>query len=324
MSSESLKSILVTGAAGQIGSELTPKLRERYGRNNVVASDIKKPTEKMLGSGPFVLLDVTDREGLKGVVEQYDVDSIFHLAAILSATGEQKPNLAWHVNMDGLYNVLEVARKLKGMRVFFPSSIAAFGPETPKKRTPQETVMRPKTIYGITKVAGELLCDYYFHRFGLDVRGVRYPGIISSGAPPGGGTTDYAVEMFYAALKGDPYVCFVREETVLPMMYMPDCLKAAIDLMEADLSMLEHHADYNLAGMSFSAVELASEIQRHIPEFTVKYKPDFRQRIADSWPNSIDDSAARREWGWKPSYDLATMTSDMLDKLGRRLKEIEI
>jgi len=278
----------------------------------------------MLGSGPFVLLDVTDREGLKGVVEQYDVDSIFHLAAILSATGEQKPNLAWHVNMDGLYNVLEVARKLKGMRVFFPSSIAAFGPETPKKRTPQETVMRPKTIYGITKVAGELLCDYYFHRFGLDVRGVRYPGIISSGAPPGGGTTDYAVEMFYAALKGDPYVCFVREETVLPMMYMPDCLKAAIDLMEADLSMLEHHADYNLAGMSFSAVELASEIQRHIPEFTVKYKPDFRQRIADSWPNSIDDSAARREWGWKPSYDLATMTSDMLDKLGRRLKEIEI
>lgn len=324
MSSESLKRILVTGAAGQIGSELTPKLRERYGRNNVVASDIKKPTEKMLGSGPFVLLDVTDREGLKGVVEQYDVDSIFHLAAILSATGEQKPNLAWHVNMDGLYNVLEVARKLKGMRVFFPSSIAAFGPETPKKRTPQETVMRPKTIYGITKVAGELLCDYYFHRFGLDVRGVRYPGIISSGAPPGGGTTDYAVEMFYAALKGDPYVCFVREETVLPMMYMPDCLKAAIDLMEADLSMLEHHADYNLAGMSFSAVELASEIQRHIPEFTVKYKPDFRQRIADSWPNSIDDSAARREWGWKPSYDLATMTSDMLDKLGRRLKEIEI
>jgi len=324
MSSESLKRILVTGAAGQIGSELTPKLRERYGRNNVVASDIKKPTEKMLGSGPFVLLDVTDREGLKGVVEQYDVDSIFHLAAILSATGEQKPNLAWHVNMDGLYNVLEVARKLKGMRVFFPSSIAAFGPETPKKRTPQETVMRPKTIYGITKVAGELLCDYYLHRFGLDVRGVRYPGIISSGAPPGGGTTDYAVEMFYAALKGDPYVCFVREETVLPMMYMPDCLKAAIDLMEADLSMLEHHADYNLAGMSFSAVELASEIQRHIPEFTVKYKPDFRQRIADSWPNSIDDSAARREWGWKPSYDLATMTSDMLDKLGRRLKEIEI
>ncbi len=324
MPSGSMSKILVTGALGQIGSELTPKLRERYSRNNVVASDIKKPTEEMLRSGPFELIDVTNQEGLMSAVDEYDIDSIFHLAAILSATGEQKPDLAWRVNMDGLYNVLEVARELEVNKVFFPSSIAAFGPETPREMTPQETVMRPKTIYGITKVAGELLCDYYFHRFSLDVRGVRYPGIISSGAPPSGGTTDYAVEMFYAALKGERYVCFVREETVLPMMYMPDCLKAAIDLMEADLSMLEHHAEYNLAGMSFSAAELASEIQRHIPEFKVEYKPDFRQKIADSWPMSIDDSTARREWGWMPSHVLATMTSDMLDKLGRRLNEAKI
>jgi len=324
MPREPLGRILVTGAAGQIGSELTPKLQEKYGSNNVVASDIRKPTEEMLGSGPFELLDVTNREDLRRVVEEYYIDSIFHLAAILSATGEQKPDLAWHVNMDGLYNVLEIARELELSRVFFPSSIAAFGDETPREMTPQETVMRPKTIYGITKVTGELLCDYYFNRFGVDVRGVRYPGIISSGAPPGGGTTDYAVEMFYAALRRECYVCFVRAETVLPMMYMPDCIKAAIDLMEADPSMLEHRADYNVAGISFSAGELATEIQKHIPEFNVKYKPDFRQRIADSWPMSIDDSAARKEWSWKPSYDLATMTSDMLEKLRRRFEKRQL
>jgi len=310
----SMRRVLVTGAAGQIGSELTPKLREKYGWENVVASDIRGPSES-ISDGPFERLDVTDRERLREVVEEYDVDTVFHLAAILSATGERKPHLAWHVNMDGLYNVLEVARELELTRVFFPSSIAAFGPETPKEMTPQETVMRPKTIYGITKVAGELLCDYYFHRFGVDVRGVRYPGVISSVAPPGGGTTDYAVEMFYAALRHKRYVCFVREDTVLPMIYMPDCLKAAIDLMEADPSRLRHRADYNVTGMSFSAGELAAEIRKHIPEFTVEYRPDFRQKIADSWPRSIDDSAAREEWGWKPSYDLAAMTKDMLEKL---------
>jgi len=321
MPRKSMRRILVTGAAGQIGSELTPKLQERYGGDNVVASDIRKPGEEMLSSGPFELLDVTDGEGLRRVVKEHDVDTIFHLAAILSATGEQKPDLAWRVNVDGLYNILEVARELELIRVFFPSSIAAFGPETPREMTPQETVMRPKTIYGITKIAGELLCDYYFHKLGVDVRGVRYPGIISSGAPPGGGTTDYAVEMFYAALRHKRYVCFVREDTVLPMMYMPDCLKAAIDLMEADLSRLTHHSDFNVAAMSFSAGELTAEIQKHIPEFTVDYRPDFRQMIADSWPRSIDDSAAREEWGWKPSYDLPTMTSDILEKLRRRYEE---
>ena len=223
--------------------------------------------------------------------------------------------------MNGLYNVLEVARERGMVRVFCPSSIAAFGPETPRDNTPQETVLRPRTMYGVTKVAGELLGNYYFSRFGLDVRGVRYPGIISSETLPGGGTTDYAVEIFYEAIKHKRYTCFVREDTVLPMMYMPDCIKAAIDLMEADLSRLKHHADFNLAAMSFSAGELAAEIKKHIPEFTCEYEPDFRQEIADSWPRSIDDSAAREEWGWEPDYDLAAMTADMLDKLGKRYAE---
>jgi len=315
-----MRRILVTGAAGQIGSELTPRLRELYGRENVVASDIRKPGEDLLSSGPFEYLDVTDRESLRRVVEEYDIDSIFHLAAILSARGERDPQLAWHVNMMGLYNVLEVARELELRRVFYPSSIAVFSPETPRDRTPQLTVMRPRTIYGITKLAGELLCDYYHNRFGVDVRGVRYPGVISYKTPPGGGTTDYAVEMFYAAVKGDPYTCFVREDTVLPMIYMPDCMKAAIQLMEADAERLTRHADYNLASMSFSAGELAEEIRKHIPDFEVVYKPDYRQRIADTWPRSIDDSAARRDWGWKPSYGLAEMTRDMIENLRRRLE----
>lgn len=316
-----MRRILVTGAAGQIGSELTPELRRRYGGENVVASDIRRPGAGMEASGPFEMLDVTDGGRMREVVEEHDIDSIFHLAAVLSAAGERRPHLAWRVNMDGLYNVLEVARELDLTRVFFPSSIAAFGPETPREMTPQETVMRPKTIYGITKVAGELLCDYYFRRFGVDVRGVRYPGIISNVAPPGGGTTDYAVEMFYAAVKFKRYVCYVREETVLPMMYMPDCIGVAVDLMEADLSKLRHHGDYNVAGMSFSAGELAAEIRKHIPEFQVEYKPDYRQKIADSWPRSIDDSAAREDWGWRPRFDLASMTSDMLEKLRRRYEE---
>jgi len=320
MSKRTMKRILVTGACGQIGSELTMALRERYGPENVVAAGHKtQPSEKLRTSGPFVFIDVTRRETVEEVVRRYDIDTIYHLAAILSAVGEKKPQLAWRVNMDGLYNILEIAREYDLVRVFWPSSIAVFGPETPRENTPQETVLRPTTMYGVTKVAGELLCDYYFRRFGVDVRGVRYPGVISSETLPGGGTTDYAVEMFYEAIKHKRYICFVREDTVLPMIYMPDCIKAAIQLMEADLSRLKHHNGFNLAAMSFSAGELAAEIKKHIPEFVCEYKPDFRQEIADSWPRTIDDSAAREEWGWEPSYDLAAMTADMLEKLESRM-----
>ena len=315
-----MKKILVTGSVGQIGSELTMELRKRYGNENVVATGHRtKPSEKLRESGPFEFIDVTRKETVEEVVKKYDVDTIYHLAAILSAVGEEKPHLAWDVNINGLYNVLEIARERKMTRVFCPSSIAAFGPETPRDNTPQETVLRPTTMYGVTKVAGELLCDYYFHRFGLDVRGLRYPGIISSETLPGGGTTDYAVEIFYEAIKHQRYTCFLREDTVLPMMYMPDCIKGTIDLMEADLSGLKHHSDFNMAAMSFSPAELVAEIKKHIPEFTCEYEPDFRQAIADSWPMTIDDSAAREEWGWEPDYDLAAMTADMLEKLGQRI-----
>jgi len=316
-----MKNILVTGACGQIGSELTMELRKRYGHENVVATGHKtRPSEKLCVSGPFEFIDVTRRETVEEVVEKYDIDTIYHLAAVLSAVGEEKPQLAWDVNINGLYNVLEVVREREMTRVFCPSSIAAFGPGTPRDNTPQETILRPATMYGVTKVAGELLCDYYFQRFGLDVRGVRYPGIISSETLPGGGTTDYAVEIFYEAIQHQRYTCFLREDTVLPMMYMPDCIKATIDLMEADLSGLKHHSDFNLAAMSFSPAELVAEIKKHIPEFTCEYQPDFRQAIADSWPMTVDDSAAREEWGWEPSYDLAAMTADMLDKLGQRIR----
>lgn len=320
-----MKKILVTGAFGQIGTELTMALRSRYGNDNVVAAGHKtKPSESLADSGPYGFVDVTNRESVEKCVKKNDIDTIYHLAAILSVAGEKNPQLTWDVNMNGLYNILEIAREHKITRVFWPSSIAVFGPETPRENTPQETVLRPRTMYGVTKVAGELLCNYYVKRFGLDVRGVRYPGIISSEALPGGGTTDYAVAIFYEAIKHRKYTCFVREDTVLPMMYMPDCIKATIDLMEANLSQLKHHADFNLAGMSFSAGELAAEIKRHISEFTVEYKPDFRQEIADSWPRSIDDSAARNEWGWKPSYNLSAMTKDMLNKLSKRYEQRQL
>jgi nucleoside-diphosphate-sugar epimerase len=269
-------------------------------------------------SGPFERVDVTKREEIERVVEHYKIDTIYHMAAILSAVGEKNPQLAWDVNMDGLYNILEVARERELTRIFCPSSIAVFGPKTPREKTPQETITCPTTIYGVTKVAGELLCDYYFQRFGVDVRGIRYPGIISSETLPGGGTTDYAVEIFYEAVKRKRYTCFVREDTVLPMMYMPDCLRAAIELMEAPLSSLKHHSNFNIAAMDFSAGELAAEIKRHIPEFVCEYRPDFRQEIADSWPRTIDDSAAREEWGWRPRFDLAAMAEDMLEKLRGR------
>jgi nucleoside-diphosphate-sugar epimerase len=311
--------IVVTGAVGQIGSELTLALRERYGAENVVATGHKsKPSPALRDSGPFEFIDVTQRETIEAVVDRYAIDTIYHLAAVLSAVGEQRPQLAWDVNINGLYNVLELARERQMSRVFCPSSIAAFGPETPRDHTPQETVLLPRTIYGVTKVAGELLCNYYFYRFGLDVRGVRYPGIISSETLPGGGTTDYAVEIFYEVIKHKRYNCFLKEDTVLPMMYMPDCIRAAIELMEADLSALTRHADYNLAAFSFSPHQLVAEIERHIPDLACSYDPDFRQQIADSWPRTVDDSAAREDWGWRPEYDLAAMVKDMLEQLGQK------
>lgn len=313
---------LVTGATGQIGSELTLELRSRYGNESIIAAGhSREPSRNLLESGVFEYIDVADREGLSKIVRKYDVDTIYHLAAVLSATGEKNPQLAWSVNMGGLYNVLEVARENGVVKVFWPSSIAVFGSGAPRVSTPQDAVLIPSTIYGITKVAGELLCNYYFNRFNLDVRSVRYPGIISSETPPTGGTTDYATEIFYGAIKNRRYTCFVGENTILPMMYMPDCIKAAVELMEVSFSKIKHHVSYNVAAMSFSAGELTAEIRRHIPEFECDYKPDFRQKIADSWPMSIDDSEAREEWNWRPVYDLANMVRDMIEKLTKRFAE---
>ncbi len=317
---DNMKRILVAGAVGQIGSELTMELRKQYGNDNVVAMGRKtKPSDELLNSGPFVYGNVTDYEELSQIIKENEIDTVYLMAAILSAVGEKYPQLAYDVNMNGLYNTLEIAREQKLTRVMVPSSIAAFGPSTPRENTPQETVLKPTTMYGVTKVAGELLADYYFQRFGVDVRGLRYPGIISSETLPGGGTTDYAVEIFYEAIKNKKYTCFVREDTKLPMMYMPDCINATIQLMKADVNKLVHHSDFNLAALSFTAGELAAEIKKHIPEFEITYEPDSRQAIADSWPSSIDDSAAREEWGWKEEFDLPAMTKDMIEKLTPKL-----
>jgi nucleoside-diphosphate-sugar epimerase len=313
--------ILVTGALGQIGSELVPVLRERYGADQVVASDIRMmPREQLLRSdGPFEFLDSTNQRQLQELVQRNQIGTIYHLVALLSAVGEGKPQVAWDVNMGSLYHVLEVARQ-NGCAVFVPSSIGAFGPGTPQDQTPQDTIQRPVTMYGVTKVAGELLCDYYHHRFGLDTRGVRFPGLISHGAPPGGGTTDYAVEIFYEAIRHNQYTCFLKADSRLDMMYMPDAIKAAIDIMEADPEGLVHRNSFNATAMNFTPEELAEEIRKHRPSFKMDYKIDpVKQAIADSWPNSLDDSAARREWGWEPRYDLAAMVRDMLENLERKL-----
>ncbi len=315
-----MKKILVTGALGQIGSELTMKLRDIYGESNIIASDIKKTDSNVVEAGPFEVLDVTNGQKIADIVKEHNVDWIIHLAAILSAVGEDKPSLAWEVNMGGLFNILEVGRE-ENCGIFTPSSIAAFGPSTPKDNTPQETLQRPNTMYGVTKVSGEILCDYYYEKYGVDTRGVRFPGLISNETLPGGGTTDYAVHIYYEALKNGSYTCPIQKGTYMDMMYMPDAVDAIIDLMEADPSKLKHRNAFNVTSMSFSPEEIYEEIKKEIPDFKMDYNVnDKLQKIADSWPNSLDDSAAKEEWGWKPKYDLTSMTKDMIEKLTKKLK----
>lgn len=318
-----MKRILVTGAFGQIGTELTEALRNRYGNENVVAAGHKtKPQKKLLDLGPYAFLDITNRQTIESIVEKYGINKIYHLAAILSAVGEKHPQLAWNVNVNGLHNILEIAKDHKIEQIFHPSSIAVFGPQTPRVKTAQDVILDPRTMYGITKVTGEMLCDYYFKNFNIDIRGIRLPGIISSEALPGGGTTDYAVEIFYEAIRKKSYTCYLNRDTVLPMIYMPDVINAIILLMETSLPRLKHHSNFNLASMSFSAEELALEIKKHIPEFVCEYQPDpFRQNIADSWPMSIDDSDAQEEWGWKPQFSLKNMTEDMIKRLTKKLDQ---
>jgi nucleoside-diphosphate-sugar epimerase len=314
-----MRKILVIGAAGQIGSELVPELRKKYGNDNVIATGRKTPLpDEIKNNGPVNYLDALEKNLLSKVLFEYEIDTIYHMASILSAVGEKMPQAAWNININGLINVLEASRAYGIKNLIWPSSIASFGPTTPRENTPNTTILEPTTMYGITKVAGELLCEYYYRKYNLDVRSIRLPGIISSETLPGGGTTDYAVEIFYEAIKNKKYTCFLREDTVLPMMYMPDCNKAMIDLLEADNSKLTRRV-YNITGMSFSAAELASEIKKHIKDFTVDFKPDYRQEIADSWPKTIDDSLARTDWDWNPTFNLSSMTNDMIEKLSKRL-----
>ena len=314
-----MQRILVTGACGQIGTELTMALRKKHGIDNVIATDIKEESCFPEGSGPYQRLDVLDAAAIESIITRHEIDTIYHMAALLSAVGEKNPQLCWNVNMNGSINVMDLAVKHKLARVIIPSSIAVWGPDTPAV-APQETPLHPTTMYGVTKVCGEVLGDYYVRKFGLDVRGLRYPGIISSEALPGGGTTDYAVEIYYEAVRKGKYTCFVSADTRLPMMYMPDCLKATIDLAEADFGKLKHHTDFNVGSMSFTVAEQAESIRKYIPDFVIDFAPDYRQDIADSWPDAVDDSSAREEWGWAPSYDLDSMTKDMLEKLRVRFE----
>ena len=314
-----MKKILVTGALGQIGTELITALHKIYGTENVIATDIREPDDRFPIQGPFEILDVMDGEKMLEVARRHRVDTIIHLAALLSATAEQKPLIAWDLNMNGLLNALEVARELN-LKFFAPSSIGAFGPNTPRVNTPQDTIQRPTSIYGITKVAGELLADYYYHRYGVDTRGLRFPGLISHVAPPGGGTTDYAVEIYYGAVREKKYTSFIAEGTYLDMMYMDDAIQAIIQLMEADPARLVHRNAFNVSAMSVAPETIAAEIRKHIPEFRLDYDVDpVRQRIAESWPDSLDTSAAEEEWGFRPKYDLAKMTVVMLEKLKEKL-----
>ena len=305
--------ILVIGASGQIGVELTLELRRLYGGANVVASDLREENELLKGTGPYVSLDVMNKEMLHVQVIRQNITQIYLLAAILSATGEKNPSLAWNLNMQSLLNVLEIAKNEKLTRVYWPSSIAVFGPTSPKKDCPQQTIIEPITVYGISKYAGEFWCNYYYNRYGVDVRSIRYPGLISYKSSPGGGTTDYAIEIFYEALHENKYTCFLKEDTYLPMMYMPDAIRATIELMEADAKKITIRTSYNVSGISFSPKEITTAIKNHLPNFEIIYKPDYRQAIADSWPHSIDDSFALNDWGWRPEYDLEKITAEMLE-----------
>lgn len=319
-----MKNILITGALGQIGSDLSNYISNKYPNSNITISDVRnnedvKSANLNNNNLDYHQINVLDNDKIDNIINNIKPDIIFHLAALLSATGEKDPMLCWNINMQGTINILNNSIKHKVEKVFIPSSIAVWGKGIDTVNTPQESVLKPTTMYGVTKVAGELLADYYVQKYGLDCRGLRYPGIISSETAPGGGTTDYAVEIFYEAIKHKKYNCFLRADTALPMMYMPDCLKATVDLMTADFKNLEHHADFNLGAMSFTPNDLYLEIKKHIPEFEITYNPDYRQAIADSWPQSIDDSAARKEWNWSPDYNLETMTKDMIEKLSVRL-----
>jgi nucleoside-diphosphate-sugar epimerase len=307
--------ILVIGASGQIGVELTLALRKIYGNANVVASDLREQNPLLEGTGPYVSLDVMNKEMLHVQVIRQNITQIYLLAAILSATGEKNPNLAWSLNMQSLLNVLDIAREEKLTKVYWPSSIAVFGPTSPKQNCPQQTIIEPTTVYGISKYAGEFWCNYYFNRYGVDVRSLRYPGLISYKSEPGGGTTDYAVEIFHEAKEEKKYECFLTEDTYLPMMYMPDAIRATIELMEAPAKKIKVRTSYNLSGMSFSPKEIGAEIKKHISEFEITYKTDYRQQIANSWPQSIDDSVARSHWGWKEEFNLEAMTKEMLENI---------
>jgi len=307
--------ILVIGASGQIGVELTLALRKIYGNANVVASDLREENDLLKGSGPYVSLDVMNKEMLHVQVIRQNFTQVYLLAAILSATGEKNPNLAWNLNMQSLLNVLDIAREEKLHKVYWPSSIAVFGPTSPKENCPQQTIIEPTTVYGISKYAGEFWCNYFHQRYGVDVRSIRYPGLISYKSPPGGGTTDYAIEIFHEAVQEKKYTSFLKADTYLPMMYMPDAIRGTIELMEAPTDKITVRTSYNFSGMSFSPADIGNEIKKYIPDFILAYKPDYRQAIADSWPKSIDDLSARQDWGWQPEYNIQRMTKDMLENL---------
>lgn len=307
--------ILVIGSSGQIGTELVAELRNTYGNDAVIASDLRKAEDMPEGTGPYEQLDALDKNGLHAVVAKHEVTQVYLLAALLSATAEQKPELGWKLNMESLFHVLDLAKEKKIKKLYWPSSIAVFGTTTPRQNTPQYTVIEPTTVYGISKFAGERWCEWYHHKFGVDVRSLRYPGLIGYKSAPGGGTTDYAVHIFHEALRSGHYECFLSENTMLPMMYMPDAIRATCELMESESSRVKIRSSYNLSGFSFTPKDIAAEIAREIPGFTISYKPDFRQQIADSWPGSIDDTEARNDWGWKPKYDLKSMSADMLANL---------
>jgi nucleoside-diphosphate-sugar epimerase len=309
------KRILIIGALGQIGTELTNRLRKQYGNNKVIASDIREPEEGMQEDGPFEILDAMDYNGIEDIVIQYEITDVYLMAAMLSGIAEKFPAKAWNLNTKSLFNVLELAKEKKIKKIFWPSSIAVFGPSTPSQNTPQKTIMEPTTVYGISKQTGERWCEYYFNRYGVDVRSIRYPGLISYSALPGGGTTDYAVDIYYKAKKHKKYVCFLSAETTLPMMYMSDAIDATLSIMEAEKSTIKIRSSYNLAGMSFSPREVAESIKKQIPDFEISYKTDFRQAIADSWPKSIDDSEAQKDWAWKTKIFLDEMTNIMLKNI---------